>query len=496
MAYTSIYRKYRPDTFSNVIGQDHIITTLKNQIVSGLVGHAYIFTGTRGTGKTSVAKIFAKAVNCPHPLSDGSPCGVCSVCAELKKPTNFDIIELDAASNNSVEQIRELTDKINFPPTIGRFKVYIIDEVHMLSKSAFNALLKTLEEPPVHAIFILATTEIHQIPQTILSRCMRFDFRLVASAVLAKHIKKIFDDMGVGYELNALKLIAEAGGGSVRDSLSIADMCVSFSEQNVTYDSVIEVLGSANPNDVIALAGFIVNGDTKSALEIVATLADNGKNIASLRDDLVAVFRNIMFLKTCPNSAEIFDMPSELTEKLAGLSKLIDEQRCLDIMRQFGALEGEFRYTSQHRILLEATIVGATLNLEDNRIALLENKVRNLEGIIQNIKKSGFRSAPAQMDARQVWNSIASALKDRGYPFLSFAFLDSEYRETETEFILKAKTKQNYDMLTEHKNRDVIVRIFNDLSDKKIVFEETKTISVDDALPFIQSMFKGNLEIK
>lgn len=249
MAYTSLYRKYRPDTFDKVIGQDHIVRTLKNQIAHGNVGHAYIFTGTRGTGKTSVAKIFARAVNCLSPLADGSPCGKCENCVELASNSNFDILEIDAASNNSVDQIRELTDKIGFPPTVGKYKVYIVDEVHMLSKAAFNALLKTLEEPPSHAIFILATTEIHQIPATILSRCLRFDFRLVPNGVIAKRIRFIFDDIGVKYENEAVDLIASAGAGSVRDALSVADMCVSYCDSNVTYNGVLEVLGAADPKN-------------------------------------------------------------------------------------------------------------------------------------------------------------------------------------------------------------------------------------------------------
>ena len=249
MAYTSLYRKYRPDTFDKVIGQDHIVRTLKNQIAHGNVGHAYIFTGTRGTGKTSVAKIFARAVNCLSPLADGSPCGKCENCVELASNSNFDILEIDAASNNSVDQIRELTDKIGFPPTVGKYKVYIVDEVHMLSKAAFNALLKTLEEPPSHAIFILATTEIHQIPATILSRCLRFDFRLVPNGVIAKRIRFIFDDIGVKYENEAVDLIASAGAGSVRDALSVADMCVSYCDSNVTYNGVCLLYTSPSPRD-------------------------------------------------------------------------------------------------------------------------------------------------------------------------------------------------------------------------------------------------------
>lgn len=286
MAYTSLYRKYRPDTFDKVIGQDHIVRTLKNQIAHGNVGHAYIFTGTRGTGKTSVAKIFARAVNCLSPLADGSPCGKCENCVELASNSNFDILEIDAASNNSVDQIRELTDKIGFPPTVGKYKVYIVDEVHMLSKAAFNALLKTLEEPPSHAIFILATTEIHQIPATILSRCLRFDFRLVPNGVIAKRIRFIFDDIGVKYENEAVDLIASAGAGSVRDALSVADMCVSYCDSNVTYNGVLEVLGAADPKKLQSLATAIADGDTDKALQEVANLCDLGKSVPILAQTL------------------------------------------------------------------------------------------------------------------------------------------------------------------------------------------------------------------
>ncbi|MBQ3754616.1 MAG: DNA polymerase III subunit gamma/tau, partial [Clostridia bacterium] len=278
MAYTSLYRKYRPDTFDKVIGQDHIVRTLKNQIETNSIGHAYIFTGTRGTGKTSVAKIFARAVNCLHPVN-GSPCGKCDNCVELANSGNFDILEIDAASNNSVDQIRELTEKINFPPTIGKYKVYIIDEVHMLSKAAFNALLKTLEEPPEHAIFILATTEIHQILPTILSRCLRFDFKLVPNSVIAERIRFIFDDIGCKYEPEAVELIASSGNGSVRDALSVADMCVSYCENNVTYKGVLEVLGASDPQKLISLCTAIADGDIDKTLREVASLCDLGKSV-------------------------------------------------------------------------------------------------------------------------------------------------------------------------------------------------------------------------
>ena len=304
MAYTSLYRRYRPDTFRDVIGQDHVVRTLVNQIKSGNIGHAYLFTGTRGTGKTSVAKIFSRAVNCLHP-EDGSPCGKCEVCMELALSGNFDVLEIDAASNNSVDQIRELTDKINFPPTAGRYKVYIIDEVHMLSKSAHNALLKTLEEPPEHAIFILATTEVHAIPATILSRCMRFDFRLVPVQKIADRLKFIFDDNGVKYSEQAVRMIASAGQGSVRDALSIADMCVSYCSGDITYDGVLEVLGTSDPVKLVALAEDILAGNVEGALEKIAAMCDLGKSMSVLASDLASLFRNTLYVKNCGSAADL-----------------------------------------------------------------------------------------------------------------------------------------------------------------------------------------------
>ncbi|MEG2274293.1 MAG: DNA polymerase III subunit gamma/tau, partial [Clostridia bacterium] len=356
MAYTSIYRKYRPDTFQKVIGQEHIVRTLKNQILTDTIGHAYIFTGTRGTGKTSVAKIFAKAVNCLHP-EDGSPCGKCENCIELSKGSNFDILEIDAASNNSVDQMRELTDKINFPPTVGKYKVYIIDEVHMLSKSAYNALLKTLEEPPSHAIFILATTEIHQIPATILSRCLRFDFRLVSNAEIATRIRFIFDEMQVKCEAQAVDLIASSGNGSVRDALSIADMCVSYSAGDITYQSVLEVLGASDPKKLIELATAMADGDVDKTLQSVAVMAELGKSIPILAADIASLFRNLLYIKNCANSRNMLALPNEIYDALKVMAEKYSNGKCLFIMKQMSGLEGEFRYSSQHRIIFEAAAV-------------------------------------------------------------------------------------------------------------------------------------------
>ena len=257
MAYLALYRRFRPTGFKGLIGQEHIVRTLSNQIASGRIGHAYLFCGTRGTGKTSAAKIFARAINCLHPI-DGSPCGECEVCKALLDPSNLDILEMDAASNNKVENVREIREKIQYPPVSGKYKVYIIDEVHMLTSEAFNALLKTLEEPPKHAVFILATTESHKLPSTILSRCMRFDFRIIPTKEIAELIARIYDEVGKTYDKDAVTAIARAGAGSVRDALSIADICVSYRDGKLTYSDVLEVLGATDSSKITSMIKKIV----------------------------------------------------------------------------------------------------------------------------------------------------------------------------------------------------------------------------------------------
>ena len=243
MAYLAFYRMFRPDTLDKVVRQEHIVKILKNQIESGKIGHAYLFCGPRGTGKTSVAKIFARAINCESPVN-GSPCGKCATCRALAEGSNLDISEIDAASNNGVDEMRDLREKVQYPPVAGKYKVYIIDEVHMLTASAFNAVLKTLEEPPAHAVFILATTEPQKIPATILSRCMRFDFKLIPQHDLEGLLKGILQKIDKEYEDEAVSAIARAGAGSARDTLSIADMCVSYSAGKLTYDDVNAVLAA------------------------------------------------------------------------------------------------------------------------------------------------------------------------------------------------------------------------------------------------------------
>ena len=314
MAYLAIYRRFRPKTFEEMIGQEHIVKTLVNQINSDRIGHAYLFCGARGTGKTTAAKIFARAINCEHPIN-GKPCGECEACKSLNDPANLDILEIDAASNNKVDDVREIREKVQYPPVNGKYKVYIVDEVHMLTTEAFNALLKTLEEPPKHAVFILATTEPQKLPATILSRCMRFDFKLVADNIIAQRIKAIYDELGKEYEEEAILKIAASGEGSVRDALSVADLCVSYSSAKLTYQDVLEVLGASDTKKTAEIVENILKSLTGEVLKGLAELLSSGKSVGLLCKDLSSFVRDLIIAKTCNNAKEVLACPQKELEE-------------------------------------------------------------------------------------------------------------------------------------------------------------------------------------
>ena len=286
MSYTALYRKFRPVEFEDVKGQEHIITTLKNQIEANRIGHAYLFCGTRGTGKTTVAKIFAKAVNCEHPVN-GSPCGECAMCRSIAAGTSMNVIEIDAASNNGVDNIREIREEVAYRPTEGKYKVYIIDEVHMLSIGAFNALLKTLEEPPEYVIFILATTEVHKIPITILSRCQHYDFKRISIETITDRMRDLMQEEQVEVEEKALRYVAKAADGSMRDALSLLDQCIAFYlGQKLTYDNVLEVLGAVDTDVFSRLLRSVIRRDVPKVLDIVDDLVMQGRELTQLATDL------------------------------------------------------------------------------------------------------------------------------------------------------------------------------------------------------------------
>ena len=311
MTYVSLYRKFRPATFDDVKGQDHIVKTLKNQMNSGRLGHAYLFCGTRGTGKTSVAKILAKAVNCEHPV-DGSPCNECDTCRAIQNGASTNVIEIDAASNNGVDSIRTIRDEVLYRPTSGKYKVYIIDEVHMLSTGAFNALLKTLEEPPEYIIFILATTEVNKIPITILSRCQRYDFHRISVETITNRLKELTARENIAVEEKALRYVAKAGDGSMRDALSILDQCISFNANSIlTYDQVLDILGDTDYVSFSKMLRCILENNITGAIDLLEELIYRGKEISHFVSDFTWYLRNLLLLKTDGDTSEALDISSE-----------------------------------------------------------------------------------------------------------------------------------------------------------------------------------------
>ena len=295
MSYTALYRKYRPDTFDEVKGQEHIVTTIRNQIKFNRIGHAYLFCGTRGTGKTTVAKLLAKAVNCEHPV-DGSPCEECASCRAIQAGSSLNVVEIDAASNNGVDNIRQINDAVQYSPTQGKYLVYIIDEVHMLSSGAFNALLKTLEEPPAYVIFILATTESHKVLDTIKSRCQRFDFRRISQEVIQGRLKDLLTREGIAATDEAVAYIASAADGSMRDSLSILDQCISFNlGEELTYERVLNTIGAVDIDVYMNIAEAIRDDDAGRMLDEIARITLEGRDLTKFTEDVVWFFRNMLF---------------------------------------------------------------------------------------------------------------------------------------------------------------------------------------------------------
>jgi len=381
MAYLALYRRYRPTNFDGVVGQDSIVKTLVNQIMTDKIGHAYLFCGSRGVGKTTLAKIFAKSVNCLHP-NNGNPCGECEGCKNIAESQDVNIIELDAASNNGVDSIRSIIDSVQFTPIGVKYKVYIIDEVHMLSQGAFNALLKTLEEPPKHVVFILATTEPHKIPETILSRCMRFDFKLVPTKQIANLIKKIYNEIGKKYDEEAINEIARCGEGSIRDALSIADLCVSVGESKLTYDDVLTVTGGTDSRQILGLVDKIFTEDASESIKIVDKILNEGRSVGLLTRDLINQIRDIAICKSCKNANEILELPEDRFNEVLAVAKKTDNHRIYRVMEILSKVEGDIRYSTSPRVILETAIIQSTLKEIDynidsliSRIAVLEEKI-------------------------------------------------------------------------------------------------------------------------
>ncbi len=398
MAYQALYRTFRPQTLSALVRQEHIVKILVNQIETGRIGHAYLFCGPRGTGKTSTAKIFARAINCEHP-ENGSPCGKCAACRALADPSNLDVTEIDAASNNGVNEMRDLREKVQYPPVSVRYKVYIIDEVHMLSDSAFNALLKTLEEPPKHAVFILATTEPQKLPATILSRCMRFDFKLIPQKDLEAHIKSIYDKIGKEYEDEAIAAIARAGAGSVRDSLSIADICASYSRGKLTYADVNEVLGSADFYEVAKLGEALLQDDVSAALTETERVIASGKGVGVLTKDILNFFNRCTIAKSVKNANALLNLPEEMFAEVERIAAAADGRKLLRCAEIFTGIETDLRYSVSPRIVFETAVAKACLPAADTDAVTLSRRLDALEAKLA----AGALPQAAQAPVRSVY---------------------------------------------------------------------------------------------
>lgn len=393
MSYTALYRKFRPAAFEDVKGQDHIVTTLKNQIKAERTSHAYLFCGTRGTGKTTIAKIFARAVNCEHP-TDGSPCGECAICRAIAAGASMNVIEIDAASNNGVDSIREIVDEVTYSPAEGKYKVYIIDEVHMLSIGAFNALLKTLEEPPSYVIFILATTEVHKIPITILSRCQRYDFKRITIDTISDRMKELMEMEQVQVEEKAIRYIAKTADGSMRDALSLLDQCIAFHfGQELTYDKVLDVLGAVDTEVFSRLFRIVLNGDVMGAISLLEEIVMQGRELAQFISDFTWYLRNLLLVRTADGAEDVIDISTENLERLKEEAQMAENDIIMRYIRVMSELSGQVKYASQKRILVEIALIKLCRPSMETDTQSLANRIRQLEEKMANGIPAGAVSA-------------------------------------------------------------------------------------------------------
>lgn len=398
MSYMALYRKFRPTTFAEVKGQDHIVTTLKNQIKTGRIGHAYLFCGTRGTGKTTVAKILAKAVNCENP-ADGEPCNQCSTCQGIIDGSSMNVMEIDAASNNGVDNIREIKEQVQYSPASGKYKVYIIDEVHMLSIGAFNALLKTLEEPPEYVIFILATTEVHKIPITILSRCQRYDFHRITADTIKKQLADLMRQEQVEVEEKALEYIARMADGSMRDALSLLDQCIAFYlGKKLTYDNVLDVLGTVDIQVYSDLLDDILASDVTKVMSLLEEVTRQGREWSQFITDFLWYLRNLLLAGKGTAASEALEVSTDQLKLLQEKAETVDENTLIRFIRILSELLNELRFATSKRVLVEVEMVKLCKpQMEADQTSLLE-RIRQLENQLNQLIKNGVsvQAVPSQ----------------------------------------------------------------------------------------------------
>lgn len=414
--YTALYRAERPEIFEEILGQEHIVKILRHQIAADTVGHAYLFCGTRGTGKTTTARILAKGVNCTDSDKSGRPCGKCAACRSISEGNFPDVIEIDAASNNGVDNIRELRESVKYPPVIGRKKVYIIDEVHMLSAGAFNALLKTLEEPPENIMFILATTEPQKLPQTILSRCMKFDFKRIPQQLIMSGMQRICEDRGVEISENALRLLANCADGSVRDGLSVLDQVLAAGDKKIDREKVLEYIGTAGEDFFIELTEKVSLRNVSEALVLVDEALADGKDVRSLMHDWLGYYRNLMVTKFVKNPEDLLNMSQENIQKIRSQSERISMDEINDAIMNLAKMINDARWSAQPRVLLELAVVNIATQLSEHTTSHRERSAKNTQ-----------TAAPLHTTAAEVQN-VPNVPKRSDTDFAYVSQAEAEYR--------------------------------------------------------------------
>ena len=415
MAYTALYRKFRPKTFGEMVGQEHITKTLKNQIIANRVGHAYLFNGSRGTGKTSAAKILARAINCLHP-NNGEPCNECEVCQSILSGANTDVVEMDAASNNSVEDIRTIREEVNFLPTASKYRVYIIDEVHMLSTGAFNALLKTLEEPPAHVKFILATTEPQKLPATILSRCQRFDFKRISNENIIKRLEQVCEKSEIEITQGALMTIAVLSEGAMRDALSILERCLQDGVTHIDENYIKELVGIPKLNYIVEVVEGIINYEIEKVLTVTDTILQEGKDITNITWEMIKYVKDLLIFKTT-HHLELYS--EEELETIEKLSQIASKEKLLQLVYQLSELQNNIKTSSQKLIIFQAGLIGLCSkqtgnNNEDleRRISLLEEQLKNrIANTNENITNVKMQNSLPKNNAKTNYHEVQTANK-------------------------------------------------------------------------------------
>ena len=504
MSYMALYRKWRPDTFEEVKGQDHVVTTLKNQIINNRIGHAFLFCGTRGTGKTSIAKLFAKAVNCEHPIN-GSPCNECTACRAIADGSSMNVIEIDAASNNGVDNIRQIREEVQYSPSEGKYKVYIIDEVHMLTQGAFNALLKTLEEPPAYVIFILATTESHKIPITISSRCQNYEFRRISVETISDRLMELLGREQIEAEKKAVDYIAKAADGSMRDALSILDQCIAFNiGKELTYENVLDTIGAVDIDVFARLLDCVIKLDVVGAIDLVDEVVWQGRELSRFVSEFTWFLRNVLLVKVSPEADQKLDMSAENLERLRQLAAQIDTDALIRYINIFSDTSANIKYAVQKRIVLELAVIKLCKPEMETDYSALLDRVRVLEqklesgsaglvvagnnGIGSSVSEGVTASAGATVQgagavSQELLDQICTRLKQEGMqignaPAMGEADIEAASKKL-SEQLKKELPEANYNELREFVEQwDIIMDGYQNITKK---FLEKARININEA---------------